>query len=84
MTGLSDSLRQMATGLDLNMEQEAELLGLSERALNSLEGLQEATSTAEVHFRSLLQQLDTAANLLQSVEENSSVIAESDSRVELF
>jgi len=84
MTGLSDSLRLMAMGFDLNLEQEAELLGLSERALNSLEGLQEATSTAEVHFRSLLQQLDTASNLLQSVEDAQPAIDESDSRVELF
>jgi hypothetical protein len=84
MTGLSDSLRLMAMGFDLNLEQEAKLLGLSERALNSLEGLQEATSTAEVHFRSLLQQLDTASNLLQSVEDAQPAIDESDSRVELF
>lgn len=84
MTGLSDSLRAMATGFDLNMEQEAELLGLSERALNSLEGLQEATSAVEEHFRSLLQQLDTVSSLLQSKEEVQSVTAESDSRVELF
>ncbi len=84
MTGLSDSLRLMATGFDLNMDQEAELLGLSERALNSLEGLQEATSAVEDHFRSLLQQLDTASNLLQSVEEAQPAIDESDSRVELF
>lgn len=65
MTGLSDSLRLMATGFDLNMEQEAQLLQLSERALNSLEGLQEATSAVEEHFRSLLTQLDVASSLLQ-------------------
>lgn len=84
MTGLSDSLRAMATGLDLNMGQEAELLGLSERALNSLEGLQEATSAVEEHFRSLLQQLDTVSSLLQSKEDVQLVAVESDSRVELF
>ena len=84
MTELSGSLRSMATGFDLNMEQEAELLSLSERALNSLEGLQEATSAVEVHFRSLLQQLDTASSLLQSGEDDQPVVEESDSRVELF
>jgi hypothetical protein len=84
MTGLSDSLRAMAMGFDLNMEQEAALLGLSERALNSLEGLQEATSAVEVHFRSLLQQLDAVSSLLQSKEDVQSAAVESDSRVELF
>jgi hypothetical protein len=84
MTGLSESLRVMATGLDLNMGQEAELLGLSERALNSLEGLQEATSAVEEHFRSLLQQLDTVSSLLQSKEDVQPTAIESDSRVELF
>jgi hypothetical protein len=74
----------MATGLDLNMGQEAELLGLSERALNSLEGLQEATSAVEEHFRSLLQQLDTVSSLLQSKEDVQPTAIESDSRVELF
>ena len=84
MTELSGSLRAMATGFDLNMEQEAGLLSLSERALNSLEGLQEATSAVEVHFRSLLQQLDTASSLLQAGEDDQPVVDESDSRVELF
>jgi hypothetical protein len=84
MTGLSNSLRVMATGFDLNMEQESELLSLSDRALNSLEGLQEATSAVEVHFRSLIQQLDTATNLLKSAETDLPTVEESDSRVELF
>ncbi|MEN0037808.1 MAG: hypothetical protein AAGC78_12115 [Cellvibrio sp.] len=84
MTGLSNSLRVMATGFDLNMEQESELLSLSDRALNSLEGLQEATSAVEVHFRSLIQQLDTATNLLKSGESEQPVVEDSDSRVELF
>jgi DNA-binding NarL/FixJ family response regulator len=95
MMELSLSLRSMAMGLDLNMEQEAQLLGLSEKALNSLEGLQEATSAVEEHFRSLLQQLDTASNLLQSADTDQSNTAEAsdnrgqdenhcDSRVELF
>lgn len=84
MTGLSNSLRMMATGFDLNLEQESELLSLSERALNSLESLQEATSAVEVHFRSLIQQLDTATNLLKSGESEQLTVEESDSRVELF
>jgi hypothetical protein len=84
MMGLSDSLRSMATGLDLTMSQEAQLLGLSERALNSLESLQEATSAVEVHFHSLLEQLDTVSNLLQSDEAAPLVTSDSDSRVELF
>lgn len=84
MTGLSDSLRIIATGFDLNMEQEAQLLQLSEQALNSLEGLQEATMAVEVHFRSLLQQLDEAANLLQAPAEAGPPSDTSDSKIELF
>ncbi|WP_039913239.1 hypothetical protein [Cellvibrio mixtus] len=84
MTELSDSLRVMATGFDLNMEQESQLLTLSERALNSLEGLQETTMAVEVHFRSLLQQLDEASNLLQPPQEHEQEIESFDSKIELF
>ena len=93
MTNMSLAMRSMAMSFDLNMEQESMLLGLSEKALNSLEGLQEATSAVEEHFRSLLQQLDTASNLLQSADTDQATGAEegascndnhSDSRVELF
>lgn len=84
MTELSGSLRMMATGFDLNMEQEGQLLTLSEKALNSLEGLQEATMAVEVHFRSLLQQLDKASNLLQAPQEEAELIENGDSRIELF
>lgn len=65
MMDLSLSLRSMAMGMDLTLEQETKMLGLAEKALNSLEGLQEATVAVEEHFRSLLQQLDGAASLLQ-------------------
>lgn len=84
MTDLSNSLRIMATGFDLNMEQEAELLSLSEKALNSLEGLQEATMAVEVHFRSLLQQLDEASSLLQGPPETEQPAETCDSKIELF
>lgn len=84
MTELSDSLRIMATGFDLNMEQEGELLSLSDRALNSLESLQEATMTVEVHFRSLLQQLDEATLLLQAPPESATAEENHDSKIELF
>lgn len=93
MTDMSLAMRSMAMSFDLNMEQESMLLGLSEKALNSLEGLQEATSAVEEHFRSLLQQLDTASNLLQSADTDQAAGAgegascndnHSDSRVELF
>lgn len=84
MTELSDSLRRMATGFDLNMEQEQQLLNLSEKALNSLEGLQVATMAVEEHFRSLLQQLDEASNLLQSPQEAEQQTENYDSKIELF
>lgn len=84
MTELSDSLRLMATGLDLNMEQETALLSLSEKALVSLEGLQEATEAVEVHFRSLVQELDNVAHLLDAPEGATEEAEEHDSRVELF
>lgn len=84
MTDLSDSLRLMATGFDLNMDQEVALLRLSEHALESLEGLQEATEAVEEHFRSLVQELDNVAHLLDSVETKAEVVEENDSRVELF
>lgn len=84
MTHLSDSLRTIATGFDLNMEQESALLGLSEKALLSLEGLQEATEAVEVHFRSLVQDLETVSLLLEVSDPVASVGEEQDSRVELF
>lgn len=65
MMDLSMSLRGIALGMDLTLEQETKMLGLAEKALNSLEGLQEATVAVEEHFRSLLQQLDGAASLLE-------------------
>lgn len=65
MMDLSMSLRSMAMGMDLTLEQETNLLGLAEKALNSLEGLQEATAAVEEHFRSLMEQLDGAASLLE-------------------
>lgn len=82
MTELSLSLREIATGLDLNLEQETAMLALSERALTSLESLYETTDAIESHFRSLLLQLDQAAKLLESseVEHNT----ESETSVELF
>lgn len=84
MTELSNSLRVIATGFDLNMDQESALLGLSEKALYSLEELQEATQAVEEHFRSLLQQMDNVSLLLQTTESEAVVEEESDSRVELF
>lgn len=86
MMDLSMSLRGIALGMDLTLEQETKMLGLAEKALNSLEGLQEATVAVEEHFRSLLQQLDGATSLLEhrattSVETKQE--AES-SKVELF
>lgn len=68
MLDLSISLRAIAVGLDLTMEQEAAMLALSEKALNSLECLHETTDAVEVHFRSLLLQLDQAAKLLKTDE----------------
>lgn len=65
MMDLSMSLRSMAMGMDLTLEQETKMLGLAEKALSSLEGLQEATLAVEEHFRSLLQQLNGAASLLE-------------------
>jgi hypothetical protein len=66
MTELSFSLRQMAMGLDLTLAQETAMTSLADKALESLEGLQQATIAVEDHFRSLLQQLDNAANLLHN------------------
>lgn len=84
MTELSDSLRMIATGFDLNMQQESALLGLSDKALNSLENLQEATLAVEEHFRSLLEQLDSASDLLNTPQTEQVEVEEHDSRVELF
>lgn len=86
MTDLSFSLRQMAMGLDLTLAQETAMTSLADAALEALESLQEATIAVEGHFRSLLAQLDEAANLLDKnngqpeTEENSSA----GSKVELF
>ena len=66
MTKLSLSLRDMAIGLDLTLAQESALLGLSEGALCSLELLQESTMAVEEHFRSLVDQLDVVASLLDA------------------
>lgn len=93
MMDLSMSLRTMAMGMDLNMAQETKMLGLAEKALNSLEGLQEANVAVEEYFRSLLQQLDGAASLLahqhDSVQtdrlvDDSEKDNKKDSKVELF
>jgi len=82
MTDLSMALRELATGMDLNLEQEGALLGLSERALNSLESLHEATDAVEIYFRSLLGQLDKAAKLLET--DNLLEPAAVESTIELF
>lgn len=82
MTNLSLALRELATGMDLNMEQESALLNLSEDALNSLEALHEATDAVEEHFASLLVQLDQAEKLLQGEEEVEA--PHTDVSVELF
>lgn len=66
MMNLSMALREMAMGLDLTLEQETAMLKLSEGALGSLESLHEATDAVEVHFRSLVLQLDQAAKLLKT------------------
>lgn len=86
MTELSLSLRDLATGLDLTLDQEAAMLKISDRALDSLENLNEATATVEEHFRSLLEQLDGATDLLNNteVEEVAAAIEEDDSNIELF
>ncbi len=82
MTDLSMALREIAMGLDLNLEQETAMLALSEKALESLECLHETTDAVEVHFRSLLLQLDQAAKLLKTDEVIE--VAEIESNVELF
>ena len=82
MTELSFALRELATGLDLTLEQETAMLRLSEQALVSLESLHEATDAVEIHFRSLLLQLDKAAKLLETVENAEPESA--DTSIELF
>jgi len=82
MTELSLSLREIATGLDLNLEQETAMLALSEQALTSLESLYETTDAIESHFRSLLLQLDQAAKLLESSDTEHKT--ETEASVELF
>ncbi len=82
MTNLSIALRELAMGLDLTLEQETAMLKLSEKALASLESLHEATDAVEVHFRSLVLQLDQAAKLLETDE--TAELAETETNVELF
>jgi hypothetical protein len=82
MTDLSMALREIATGLDLTLEQETAMLNLSEKALASLESLHTTTDAVEIHFRSLILQLDQAAKLLETDEMPEKV--ESESSVELF
>lgn len=82
MMNLSMALREMAMGLDLTLEQETAMLKLSEGALGSLESLHEATDAVEVHFRSLVLQLDQAAKLLKTDEQVEQTEAEAN--VELF
>ncbi len=84
MTDLSLALRTIAMGMDLTLEQESELLGLADKALNSLEGLQMATLAIEDHFRSLVAQLDDAAHLLETPAELVEEVVEESSKVELF
>lgn len=89
MMDLSMSLRTMAMGMDLTLDQETKMLGLAEKALNSLEGLQQATAAVEEHFHSLLQQLDGAASLLAHQHDpvqTGAFVEDSkkDSKVELF
>lgn len=85
MTELSFSLRHMAMGLDLTLAQETAMTALADKALESLEGLQQATVAVEEHFRSLLQQLDDAASLLHNKIKTTDKEDESDgSKVELF
>lgn len=71
MTGLSAALQDMASGLYLTLEQEKELLKLSDDALEGLQNLQQANISVEQHFQSLLlefgeiiAQLDNASTLL--------------------
>jgi len=86
MTELSFSLRHMAMGLDLTLAQETAMTALADKALESLEGLQQATVAVEEHFRSLLQQMDDAANLLHNKIKNTHTEDEitDGSKVELF
>ncbi len=85
MTELSFSLRHMAMGLDLTLAQETAMTALADKALESLESLQQATVAVEEHFRSLLQQLDDAANLLHSKIKNTAAENTIDgTKVELF
>lgn len=76
------ALREIAMGLDLTLEQEKAMLNLSEKAMESLECLHEATDAVEIHFRSLLIQLDQAAKLLKTNEV--SAPANIEANVELF
>jgi hypothetical protein len=82
MTELSMSLRELATGMDLTLQQETAMLKLSDQALTSLECLHEATDAIEDHFRSLVIQLDIAAKLLHTEEAREAPPA--DKSVELF
>ena len=58
------------------------MLNLSEKALTSLESLHATIDAVDVHFRSLVLQLDQAATLLETDEVPEQ--AETESSVELF
>jgi hypothetical protein len=82
MTDLSVSLREKAVNLELSLAQENALMALSENALLSLESLQEATTAVEIYFRSLVDGLDSASQLLDQVDDTASEA--NGSRIELF
>lgn len=85
MTELSLSLRHMSLSLDLTLAQESAMIALADKALESLEGLQEATAAVEEHFRSLLEQLDEVANLLDAPNgANIPAVNVETTKVELF
>ena len=85
MSELSLSLRELAAGLDLTLAQENALMGISEGALESLDSLSATTMAVEDHFRSLLEQLDSAASLLKVDASTEAPINEdAGNKVELF
>jgi hypothetical protein len=83
MTDLSVALREKAVSLELSLAQENALMALSENALTSLESLQEATAAVEIYFRSLLESLDSASQLLDQAEAEASNDKTS-AKIELF
>jgi hypothetical protein len=82
MTEQALALRELATGMDLTLDQEKAMINLSERAMESLECVHEATGAIEIHFRSLLLQLDQAAKLLKTTDVETPT--EIEAHVELF